>query len=1302
MVLAAFLTPLHYATPLFLAIPLTFVLLPKSQKTQDELPGIRPITVKRIIPRKSIISTSILLLSILAFSDILILVSDLLTARYRHDNGNQDIPTYLQGSNLAGEVVFVLGQLLIWGITLSAVWWRDKWQGNSLVLLSLLALGLEIPNLVGLVIREIHTHGYDKIFAILSLIPSSARLLILPILFVTLLSPRISYEPADERTGLLADSLADGRMDPSSSSEYGTFDTDSQDQTKSTHDPPTPATAGQDGTTANNNTTTTTITNAAAEAKKIKITKKLGAKKEEKKELSFKEAWPKFKILIPKLWPSTSIKLQFFVAMTGVMIAIDRVLTPLAPISLGFLVRALTERNQIDIWKWLGIYLVLRLLNANGILGTIQQAFWIPVVQYTDKEMQMLCFNHLLDLSLAYHTKRNTGEVIRIIERGSAINELFRTILFNLIPTFADIVIGFSVFIWLFGPVMTGSVLLIMIPYMVFTFYSTKFRKSIRKQYIEKDITQRGIVSDVLNNWESVKYFTAEQREFERFKEAVADVQQVDYKWTMGFQAIYAIQSLMLTLGFAVGAIIISWNIMRGKGDAALFVIFIQYYSSFTSPLNQLSSLYRSISTDITDSEKMLNLLAEKTEIKDEPDAKDLIITDGVIEFDNVSFSYDGKVEALKNVSFKLDKGQSMALVGETGSGKSTILRLIYRFYDVTSGKILIDNQDISKVKQSSLRYAIGIVPQDSVLWNDTIGANIAYGKPNSTDEEIINAAIQGKMHQKIMNFDEGYETVVGERGVRLSGGEKQRVSLARMFLKSPAILVLDEATSALDTETEREIQKSLAALAKGRSSLSIAHRLSTIINSDKIVVMKNGEILESGGYKELVQKNGAFARMWKRQIYTEAELLGDEDVEKVADSLPTADDFRRAHSYTAKQKEKESNDDEDDDDDNNDDDAGQKDNSPLITEESSSTTIDAKAAETPALIDLNDPEENTSKGFTVDSPPPPIVDQPESVSFADAVKSPSNAQTTTVPAPRSEETTQEVDNEAEVKHEEITHTTEPTSAATGPSSILEIHDPMANAVTHDQEQPKGENASTEEPGPETSTTTASEPISETPSVPFPTAPSPKKESPTAPSTSLNSPRQSIERSITIASSPTKSFPTESPKAGSVPFPGSASSNTTSKPVNVKRWSTMSASPSVQSALSSQGDHSGSSSPTKYSETSQTPSSKNEDKSDKRRKRLSSIKGFVRRISDQGLTRSPSTGLAQGLKSPMSEEPPILVTNNNNTHDNSASATSQSVQHQGNNANGIGQQPRERRVSTHGTSEDMKKIKKKNKKHGKH
>jgi ABC-type transport system involved in Fe-S cluster assembly fused permease/ATPase subunit len=478
-----------------------------------------------------------------------------------------------------------------------------------------------------------------------------------------------------------------------------------------------------------------------------------------------------------------------------VCLLIARVGNPLIPIALGQTVRALTgaaqgETTQNPLVPF-AVYLGLRFtLGGNGILGFTQNVLWVPVAQYTDKEMQLLCFNHLLNLSLAYHTKRNTGEVLKVIDRGSAINNLFQTIVFTLIPTIIDIIVAFGVFFYLYGALLAFAVIAIMIVYIFFSVTHTNWRMKNRRQMVERDVKARGIVSDVLTNWESVKYFTAEDRETHRYTEAILSYQEAERKVSIGFNLLSLIQFFLITLGLTIGSLIIAFRILHQQADAAEFVVFIQYYAQMQGPLDRFSWLYRILNQETTDAEKMFTLLAQATEVNDKPGAKDLVVTDGIIEFDDVRFSYDGKVEALKGVSFKIGKGESMALVGESGSGKSTILRLLYRFYDITSGHIYIDGQDISEVTQLSLRRAIGIVPQDSVLWNDTIGANVSYGKEGADDDEIIVAAKAAKLHDRILTFPEGYSTIVGERGVRLSGGEKQRVSLARMFLKSPAILV--------------------------------------------------------------------------------------------------------------------------------------------------------------------------------------------------------------------------------------------------------------------------------------------------------------------------------------------------------------------------------------------------------------------------------------------------------------------------------------------------------------------------------
>jgi ATP-binding cassette subfamily B (MDR/TAP) protein 6 len=680
--------------------------------------------------------------------------------------------------------------------------------------------------------------------AILRLPLTGLRLLLLPLLLVLVLNPVVRFQAADENTGLLA---ADEEAPARAANGYGTFDSD-QDASTSRDPSVAPGTPQP--------------------PQKKPISKKLGEKKaEETQGLSWSAFWARIWKLRSHLWPSTSWRLQLYCWLCVALLGAGTLVFAYTPIMLGKFVDALSDiengRRYESPWGWFAAWIALKAVQGGGFVGFLQRMLWVPVQQYADREMQMLLFNHLLNLSLKFHTKRNTGEVLKIIDRGSAINNLLQTMLFSAAPTIINIVVAVFIFLTLFGGWLAFVLVVVMTTYVVFSIVFTGYRTKLRREMIERDVKTRGIASDVLMNWESVKYFTAEARESRRFHDSVQSYQQTEYKVLFSFNVLNLIQSFIITIGLLAGSLIIADRIFKGTATVGNFVQFLQYLQQLYAPLDRLGTLYRQLNANATDAEKLFNLLGQEVEIKDAPDAKPLVVTDGVIEFDNVRFSYDGEVQALKGVSFRIGKGESMALVGESGSGKSTILRLLYRFYDIDSGTITIDGQDISKVTQKSLRHAIGIVPQDSVLWNDTIGANISYGKEEGAeDDEIMAAAKAAKLHDRIMTFPEEYDTVVGERGVRLSGGEKQRVSLARMFLKSPAILVLDEATSALDTETEREIQRSLAELAANRSSLSIAHRLSTIINSDQIVVMKNGAVIEHGTYHDLIEMGGQFAAM--------------------------------------------------------------------------------------------------------------------------------------------------------------------------------------------------------------------------------------------------------------------------------------------------------------------------------------------------------------------------------------------------------------------------------------------------------
>ncbi|KAG8907443.1 hypothetical protein FRB99_004238 [Tulasnella sp. 403] len=564
--------------------------------------------------------------------------------------------------------------------------------------------------------------------------------------------------------------------------------------------------------------------------------------KSKREEPTLSETWTKLRRLLPYLWPHRSFKLQFLASLCMVLLLIARFINLLMPLTLRELVDDFDKGIKLPMGLLL-FYVGLRFLQGSGGLSALRDILWAPVMQYSDREMSQLSFDHLLSLSLAFHTRRKTGEILRILDRGAAINRVFEIILFSIFPTLLDIIVAMGAFFYFFGPTLCG-------------------------------IT-RGIHTDCLINYDTVKYFAGEAHEGERYRKAIADYQSFEYKVIASLNVLSFIQNLIISLGLLSGSLIVAWRIAHGTSNASDFVFFITYLAQLYGPLNTLGYIYRSINQNLIDTEKLLDLLAEPTEVNDKPDAPDLVVTDGVITFENVNFSYDNKTTALHDVTFTVPKGHSVALVGESGSGKSTILRLLFRQYDLQEGqgRILIDGQDVRDVTQTSLRKAIGVVPQDSVLFNASLNYNIGYGKFGATQEEIEAAATAAQLHDRILSFPEGYETKVGERGVRLSGGEKQRVSIARTFLKNSPILALDEATSALDTATEKDIQKALQNLLHGRTSISIAHRLSTIATADIILVLKNGQIIESGSHRELLARNGVFASMWAKQVESSPEV---------------------------------------------------------------------------------------------------------------------------------------------------------------------------------------------------------------------------------------------------------------------------------------------------------------------------------------------------------------------------------------------------------------------------------------------
>ncbi|HHI70266.1 MAG TPA: ABC transporter ATP-binding protein/permease, partial [Rhodobacteraceae bacterium] len=476
-------------------------------------------------------------------------------------------------------------------------------------------------------------------------------------------------------------------------------------------------------------------------------------------------------------------------------------------------------------------------------------------------------FQHMHRLSMRYHITRKTGGLSRIIERGvKGVEFLLRFLLFSMGPLVLELLMIAVVLYFVFDIWYLAVVVATIWAYVWFTFKVTEWRVKIRKQMNDQDTDANQKAIDSLLNFETVKYFGAEAREAERYDSSMAGYEKAALKTSYSLAFLNFGQSVFITGGLVAVMVMAAMGVQRGDLTVGDFVMVNAYMIQITMPLNFLGTVYREIRQALVDMGEMFTLLEQPAEVKDKPGAKPLVVTEGKVELDDVYFGYEPERPILKGVSLTVHGGETVAIVGPSGSGKSTIGRLLFRFYDVNKGALRIDDQDVRDVTQDSLHAQIGVVPQDTVLFNDTILYNIAYGRPEASRAEIEAAAKAAKIHDFILSLPDGYDTTVGERGLKLSGGEKQRVGIARTLLKNPPILLLDEATSALDTQTERDIQDSLREMGQGRTVITIAHRLSTIVDADMIVVLENGVIVEQGSHDELLLHHGRYYKMWNRQ----------------------------------------------------------------------------------------------------------------------------------------------------------------------------------------------------------------------------------------------------------------------------------------------------------------------------------------------------------------------------------------------------------------------------------------------------
>lgn len=589
------------------------------------------------------------------------------------------------------------------------------------------------------------------------------------------------------------------------------------------------------------------------------------------------QGWSVIRRVVPYLWPEGQGWVKRRVVLALAVLLLSKVIAVGTPILYKQAVDALAPEGA-SAATMLGLGAV-GLTLAYGLARLMTVAFqqlrdvaFTRVGQRALRQLALETFTHIHRLSMRYHITRKTGGLSRVIERGvKGVDFLLRFLLFSMGPLVLELLMISVVLFFLFDVWYLAVVAATIALYVWFTFKVTEWRVKIRKVMNDQDTDANQKAIDSLLNFETVKYFGAERWEADRYDVAMANYENAAIRTNYSLAFLNFGQSVLITGGLVAVMVMAAVGVQRGDLTVGDFVMVNAYMIQITLPLNFLGTVYREIRQALIDMGDMFDLLEQPAEVKDKPDAMTLQVNGGRVALRDVSFGYDAARPILKGISLEVEPGQTVAIVGSSGSGKSTIGRLLFRFYDVGGGALLIDGQDVRDVTQDSLHAQIGVVPQDTVLFNDTVHYNIAYGRPTASEDEIIAAAKAAKIHDFIASLPDGYQTTVGERGLKLSGGEKQRVGIARTLLKNPPILLLDEATSALDTETEMEIQAELKAMGEGRTVITIAHRLSTIADADRIVVLENGVIVEEGHHDGLLAAEGRYAQLWNRQSEEEA-----------------------------------------------------------------------------------------------------------------------------------------------------------------------------------------------------------------------------------------------------------------------------------------------------------------------------------------------------------------------------------------------------------------------------------------------
>ncbi|EGO52584.1 hypothetical protein NEUTE1DRAFT_53953 [Neurospora tetrasperma FGSC 2508] len=582
-----------------------------------------------------------------------------------------------------------------------------------------------------------------------------------------------------------------------------------------------------------------------------------------------------FMIFFPYVWPVGHRGLQLRVFLVGCCLMAMNFIHVLIPRQIGIVMDSLGGVNHKDPWTQVLIFAGLKLTASEAGISLLRQWLWIPVESYSTSRISTAAYSHVLNLSSDFHDSKSCSDIEMAIMSGTSISNMLESICFQAIPMLIDMGVAFIYLSVTFGPYEGFITIATATVFCYITAIMLSGLKEVRRSQVSAYFEEHYVRHAGIQGWSTVSSFNQISHEETRYSDAVNNNVGHYRKVLLGYYLAYAFQSMVLLCGLLAGAFLAVSQITQGQATPGQFVMLLTYWSQLVSPLTFFASLGKSISGDLIRAESLLDIMQMKPTVLSKEGAPPLDFQGGHVQFENVSFSYDKKKPILKSVNFQVDPGTSVAFVGATGAGKSTMLKLLDRFYDVTGGLIKIDGQDIRDelISTCSLRARIGVVPQNSILFDDTIMNNVRYAKLSATDEEVYEACKAASIHEQILTFTDGYQTRVGERGVKLSGGELQRVAIARAILKRPAIVLLDEATSAVDTETEQKIQEALGKLCKGRTTFIVAHRLSTIMNADKIMVVTGGEIVEEGSHEDLIRANGKYAELWSKQIFIKPKV---------------------------------------------------------------------------------------------------------------------------------------------------------------------------------------------------------------------------------------------------------------------------------------------------------------------------------------------------------------------------------------------------------------------------------------------